>query len=88
VVEPDSLDGLTLAQLADGERAVIRVVDGDDLIAKRLRDIGFWPGTEVMRVRTAPLGDPIVYSLRGFEMALRNDEAQRVLLDHADEAAP
>jgi ferrous iron transport protein A len=67
---------------------MILVVEGEDLVARRLQDLGFLPGTEVVRVRTAPLGDPVVYSLRGFLMALRCDEARRVVVQDSAEASP
>lgn len=68
--------------------AVVRVrrVTGDDVLARRLVDLGFWPGTRVQVVRRAPLGDPIQYALRGFRIALRRSEAARVLVAD-DEAA-
>lgn len=59
---------------------VVRV-EGDDAIARRLSDLGFWPGTEVELVRRAPLGDPIQLSLRGFRLALRKSEARRVVVE-------
>jgi len=64
-------------------RAVARVVrvEGDDAIAHRLVDLGFWPGTEVELVRRAPLGDPIQLALRGFRLALRKAEARRVVVE-------
>lgn len=60
--------------------AVVRI-DGDDAIARRLADLGFWPGTEVELVRRAPFGDPIQLSLRGFRLALRKAEARRVVVE-------
>ena len=59
---------------------VVRV-EGDDAIARRLSDLGFWPGTEVELVRRAPLGDPIQLSLRGFRLALRKSEARRIVVE-------
>lgn len=71
-----SLDRMTLGDVA----TVVRV-DGDDPIARRLVDLGFWPGTMVHAVRKAPLGDPVQYNLRGFRLALRRDEASRILVE-------
>ena len=53
-------------------------VDGDDALAQRLTDLGFWKGTLVRVVRRAPFGDPIEYCLRGYRLALRREEAARV----------
>ncbi len=68
----------TLDRLKPGECGSVTGVDGNDELSQRLSDMGFWPGTEVRVIRRAPLGDPVQYSLRGFELALRADEARRV----------
>ncbi|WP_246398672.1 FeoA family protein [Mycobacterium vicinigordonae] len=41
----------------------------------RLRHLGFRPGTRVVKLRTAPLGDPAVYRLLGYDTCLRRHEA-------------
>jgi ferrous iron transport protein A len=68
----------TLAALRGDEVATVVAVDGDDALASRLHDLGFWPGTVVQRLATAPFGDPVLFWLRGFRLALRCDEAARV----------
>ncbi len=74
-------ESTTLEGLAPGEFAAVVGVDGDDEVSQRLIDLGFWPGTRVRMVRRAPLGDPIQYSLRGFDLALRATEARRVKVE-------
>ena len=39
-------------------------------------DLGFCVGTPVRAVRRAPLGDPCLYELRGYRIALRRGEAR------------
>lgn len=67
-----------LAELEPGASARIESVDGSSPVGRRLRDLGFVPGTRVSVVRRAPLGDPVVYELRGMRLCLRRSEAQRV----------
>lgn len=62
-----------------GQVATVLRVEGDDVLARRLHDLGLWPGTPVEVLRRAPLRDPILFRLRGFRLALRRDEALRVL---------
>lgn len=67
--------------LADLPRILVgRVVgvDGSDSTAVRLVELGFSPGTEVRFERRAPFGGPMVVSLRGYQLCLRNPEARRV----------
>lgn len=73
----------TLDQIAPGCTVHVIRVDGDDLCAARLADLGVWPETEVAVVRRAPFGDPTQYRLRGYRLALRADEAARVVVRDA-----
>ena len=68
----------TLNCLEAGTRASVHAVVGEDAIAKRIADLGFWKGTAVTLVRRAPAGDPLEVKLRGFRLALRQEEAARV----------
>ena len=43
-------------------------------------DMGITKGTDVYVRKVAPLGDPIEVTVRGFELSLRKDEAQNVLV--------
>ena len=70
----------TLDQVSPGASAAVVGVQGDDALARRLAAMGFWPGTEVEVVRRAPFGDPTQYALRGYRLALRRQEAQRILV--------
>jgi ferrous iron transport protein A len=38
--------------------------------------MGITPGTEIHVVRTAPMGDPVEYMVRGYHLSLRKDEAR------------
>lgn len=44
-------------------------------VATRLRHLGFRQGIRVLKLRTAPLGDPAVYRLLGYDTCLRRQEA-------------
>ena len=76
----DEAQGTALSELKPGETGLVMGVTGDDALALRLRDLGFWPKTLVECVRRAPLGDPKQYLIRGYMLALRRDEAGRVLV--------
>ena len=43
-------------------------------------DMGITKGTDIYVRKVAPLGDPIEVTVRGFELSLRKDEAQNVLV--------
>jgi len=55
-------------------------IDGDGPLSRRLLALGFQPGTAIMVLRRAPLGDPLLIALPWSRVALRRDEAARVLV--------
>ena len=77
---PEQPDLVTLDRARRGTLVRVSDVTGGDAIARRLVDLGFRPGTEVLVERLAPLGDPIQYRLHGYRLALRRSEARRVLV--------
>lgn len=76
-----------LACARGGDRVQVVAVDGEDALARRLSDLGLWPGTVVEVVTRAPFGDPILFRLRGYRLALRREEARRVRTGPAEPAA-
>ena len=70
----------TLDALRPGEAGCVLAVEGDDAVARRLADLGFWPGSEVLVVRRAPLGDPMQVRIGGYRLALGRAEGRRVQL--------
>ena len=67
-----------LSQLKVGEKGTVVAVNGEGAIRRRLFDMGITPGTEIYLRKTAPVGDPIEVSLRGYELTLRKTEAAQV----------
>ena len=43
--------------------------------------MGVTPGATVYLRKKAPLGDPLEVTIRGYELTLRKDEAQLVVLE-------
>ena len=69
---------MTLDKLPIGKRAVITSVGGEWNLRNHLLDMGIIPKTVVSVRKTAPLGDPIEISLRGYTMTLRKDDASKI----------
>lgn len=69
----------TLSGLKAGQSAVVERVDADDLLARRLLEIGFYPGATVELVASMwPADDPVAVRVGGATFALRRQEAERV----------
>lgn len=71
----------TLNSLRVGESGVIRTVGGEGVLRRRLLDMGLTPKTKVMVRRIAPLGDPIEVNLRGYELTLRLEDAEKIVVN-------
>ena len=67
----------TLADLRPGQRARIDGYTGAD-VPPRALEMGLLPGTDVVLVRVAPLGDPVEVRVRGFLLSLRKAEARGI----------
>lgn len=67
-----------LDTLQSGEGGVIAALDCEPSAARRLMELGLVPGTEIVVIRRAPLGDPLEISVRGVHLSLRRSEARRI----------
>ena len=84
---PVASDARTLADLAPGETGVVaRVEAPDPRVARRLAALGFRTGTPVSLVRVAPLGDPLLVRIAGYELALRRTQARCLQLQPEESA--
>lgn len=72
---------MTLDQLPVGKTAKIRSVGGEGALRCRLLDMGLIPRTVVTLQKIAPLGDPIEIRLRGYELTLRLEDAQKIEIE-------
>ncbi len=75
-----------LKDLKPGEEGVVKRVSGDGAVRRRLFDMGVTPGAPVKMRKVAPLGDPMEVTLRGYELTLRKNEAENVLVEMQDKA--
>lgn len=72
----------TLRDVPVGEMArIVAIRPTHRSYRSKLLSMGLTRGTVVRVERVAPLGDPVVISVRGFELSLRKDEAQALILE-------
>ena len=64
-----------------GESGLIKKVEGEGRLRRRLLDMGVTPNANVYLRKKAPLGDPLEITIRGYELTLRKSEAELVYLD-------
>lgn len=69
---------MTLFDLKQGAKGVIVKVRGRGAFRKRIMEMGFVVGKEVIVGKKAPLKNPVEYSIMGYNVSLRNSEAQLI----------
>ena len=71
----------SLSEIEPGSECEVTEVDLEDAAGRRMLDLGFIPGTRVRVVRRAPLGDPSLYELRGYQLCLREADSRHVRVE-------
>lgn len=69
---------MTLKELSVGQSGMITAVGGEGDLRCRLLDMGLIPNTKVTLQRIAPMGDPIEIRLRGYELTIRLEDAEKI----------
>ena len=77
---------MRLSELNTGEKGVIVKVLGHGGFRKRIVEMGFIKGKTVEVLLNAPLKDPIKYSVLGYEISLRRQEADMIEVVSEQEA--
>lgn len=72
---------MSINSLNHGEKGIIKNIEGNSKLVKRLFALGCIEGTEVQLKRTAPLGDPVIINFRGFDLAIRKKDAESIKIE-------
>ena len=70
-----------LVEAEVGDSGVVKKVLGEGKVRRRLFDMGVTPNANFFVRKKAPLGDPVELTIRGYELTLRKDEAELILVD-------
>lgn len=69
-----------LSELQPGEKGLILSFQNEDLYLK-LMEMGCVPGETIIIERIAPLGDPISIQVAGYNLSLRQEEADTIVVE-------
>ncbi|QAT43408.1 FeoA family protein [Aminipila luticellarii] len=72
---------ISLNQLPSGTFGRIKSLDSEGNERRRMLDLGLIQDTVVESIRKSPAGDPIAYEIRGAVIALRSEEASKILVE-------
>ena len=70
-----------LSDLEPGDKCKVTHVGGSGGERRRMMDMGIVRGSRIEVVRKAPMGDPVEFLLRGYNLTLRKEEAEVVRVE-------
>ncbi|HHW48675.1 MAG TPA: ferrous iron transport protein A [Clostridiaceae bacterium] len=70
-----------LNRLPLGKKAKVKALNSDGTTRRRMLDLGLIYDTEVEALQISPSGDPVAYYIRGAVIALRSEEASKILVE-------
>ncbi len=68
----------TLRETKKGETVKVVKLNGSGAIKRRIMDMGITKGCQIYIRKVAPLGDPVEFTIRGYELSLRKGDAEMV----------
>ena len=68
-----------LSECSYGDCFIIRELKLEGVMRRRLLDLGFVKGAEIMVLQKSPLGDPRAFRVSETTVALRNEESSKIL---------
>ncbi len=80
IVETNNVLDCPLDKIKIGDIAIINKVKAKGEIRRRLMDMGLVKNTTIELIRKAPLGDPIEIRVNNFNLSLRLEEAETILV--------
>ena len=71
----------TLKDAPIGTTVKVKKIYGEGAIKRRIMDMGVTKGVEIYIRKVAPLGDPIEVTVRGYELSIRKEDAEKIEID-------
>lgn len=68
----------TLREAKVGDTVRVVKLHGEGAVKRRIMDMGLTKGVDVQIRKTAPLGDPIEVTVRGYELSIRKADAEMI----------
>jgi ferrous iron transport protein A len=78
------METIILRNMKVKQSGVIRSVKVDGDLGRRIREMGLVPGTRIRVNGHAPLKDPVSLRVMGFNLTLRNSEADYINVEVID----
>ena len=70
-----------LKDVAVGQTVTVSKIEVTGARKRRIMDMGITKGTTIFVRKIAPLGDPIELKVRDYELFLRKEDAEKILVE-------
>ena len=70
-----------LSEVKLGSSCIIKKINLEGSIKRRLLDIGLIEGTKVENVLESPFKDPTAFLIRGAVVAIRKDDSKNIMVE-------
>ena len=71
----------TLKEIPCGTTVTVKKLNGEGAVKRRIMDMGITKGCSVLVRKVAPLGDPVEVMVRGYELSLRKQDAELIVVE-------
>ena len=69
---------MNLKEVKIGDTVTVVKLNGEGAVKRRILDMGITKGVNVTVRKVAPLGDPIEVTVRGYELSIRKEDAEKI----------
>lgn len=69
---------MTLKDVGIGSTVTVKKINGEGAIKRRIMDMGVTKNVSIYVRKVAPLGDPIEITIRGYELSIRKEDAEKI----------
>ncbi|MFR1708597.1 MAG: FeoA family protein [Clostridium sp.] len=77
----DSSKIFPLTSLSIGRKCKVKSLTSSGSIRRRMLDLGLVSNTEIEVLNQSPSGDPVAYLIRGAVIAIREEDASKILVE-------
>lgn len=79
------METIMLSELSVGQKGIIQKINFRGSLRQRLLAMGLVVGETIQVKKVAPLGDPVDFVIKGYDLSLRKSEAEEVLVTLVNE---
>ncbi len=75
---------IPLNHLSIGQKAKVKMLFTEGKSRRRMLDLGLISDTVVEALLKSPAGDPVAYDIRGAVIAIRSEDASKIIVEAAN----